>query len=700
MATNSANHFGYWNPSKAGGTDRLASDSFKLDAALFYIFPGWLAHAVAMVLQRVLAVLGCFLLLRQYLKLSPRATFAGAAAFSMYAIDGPISTGFALYHGFGLPLLPFWIWALLRLAKSARIRWALPAAFVLGALLAQLTHYAFAMFVLAGIGIWFALVRPPAPGGNRLWRWLLLASMSAGWLLADLPALWAGLANAASSHRIVDPESMLPAALSSAGKGLGNLYGAPLLVALVALWWSKNGSRRLLVSMLVATLAIALLPVVIAFSQTALGEQLGFLQTFNFRRINLLAPFFFAVLLAVALHAVEGLRDQRRSPPAGWTRHIILACMVVAFTAIAAKSLVDNARAVKGILSGENFSAMYAHPQLKELATLTAHEPPFRVGTVMSEARILPDFTRTYGFESAGGYVNLYSRRYHQFWGRVIAPVLSRHEEYARQFHTWGNIAYLYEFAGPHGFDFSVPFHSKQHRNFLEPTPIDGNYNLKLLSLANVRYVVSELPLIDHRLAEVRLTSGADLGGCDGWTTIESLKCLLRGDYAGYAPGFHFWKRLHVYRNSAVLPRAFLATAVELLKDGKQVLDVMSETKMSVLARTAFISKADVSTDAKRLLGAWQAHTSTSLARILNYSADRLQVGTDSSEATVLVVTNNFNAYWQASIDGVSVEVFAVDHAFIGVLVPAGPHQIRLDYRPPYAGFCAALGCALNGLQR
>jgi uncharacterized membrane protein YfhO len=56
---------------------------------------------------------------------------------------------------------------------------------------------------------------------------------------------------------------------------------------------------------------------------------------------------------------------------------------------------------------------------------------------------------------------------------------------------------------------------------------------------------------------------------------------------------------------------------------------------------------------------------------------------------------------WKARVDGRDLEVLRVDHALMGVLVPAGEKDLQLEYHSTYFGLGAAIsliGVALCGM--
>jgi hypothetical protein len=60
----------------------------------------------------------------------------------------------------------------------------------------------------------------------------------------------------------------------------------------------------------------------------------------------------------------------------------------------------------------------------------------------------------------------------------------------------------------------------------------------------------------------------------------------------------------------------------------------------------------------------------------------RLQVTTACSVERLLFVAQSYHSGWQSRIDGVGGSVFRANGDFIGCLVPAGEHDVVLEFRP------------------
>ena len=69
----------------------------------------------------------------------------------------------------------------------------------------------------------------------------------------------------------------------------------------------------------------------------------------------------------------------------------------------------------------------------------------------------------------------------------------------------------------------------------------------------------------------------------------------------------------------------------------------------------------------------------------------------------LLVVAQSWDPGWSASLDGAAAPILRVDHAQLGIVLPAGPHRVALRYRTrgllagTWLAVAAAAGLALRG---
>jgi hypothetical protein len=181
-------------------------------------------------------------------------------------------------------------------------------------------------------------------------------------------------------------------------------------------------------------------------------------------------------------------------------------------------------------------------------------------------------------------------------------------------------------------------------------TDIDTICNTNLLSLANVRYLISP----------VRIRG-------DGLT-------LVSGDGGGKP-----WP-LYIYENTRVLPRFFVAGSTRSYAGLPALLTALGAASLDELGSTALV-------EARYAAGLPPAHPGSpaSPVRLDSYEADDVSLSVTAADPSVLVCAMNYSPYWHAYVDGREARVFPVDCAFVGVVVPGGSHRVELQYRPAYA---------------
>jgi hypothetical protein len=61
---------------------------------------------------------------------------------------------------------------------------------------------------------------------------------------------------------------------------------------------------------------------------------------------------------------------------------------------------------------------------------------------------------------------------------------------------------------------------------------------------------------------------------------------------------------------------------------------------------------------------------------------DRVDVDTDLSRPSLLVVSEQFFPGWKASLDGVPTDLLRVNGVLMGTVVPEGRHRVTLRFQP------------------
>jgi len=391
-------------------------------------------------------------------------------------------------------------------------------------------------------------------------------------------------------------------------------------------------------------------------------SHLGFLAGFQFNRVYLIIPFLAAVAGAVGLDSIPSkwklaaAHEERQ----GWATPLPMAIFALAIVLIVGQSVSVKKKTLTELAGGANYSNLYQNPELLELAAKIKTEPSFRIATVAntSDPTLHPGFAWAYGLETVDGYANLYPKRYQDYWEAVIGPLIKADPDRYDYFHYWGNRVYL--FAPTGGFQNGSNVRFKDY------------YRLELLSLANVRYLVSPRPLDDERLS---LLPSAMRDAQLKWAAQSKSKRML-GLLRGNNPGIP----LYVYENQEMVPRYFLAGEAKSFGNKTELLAGLAAATQSELKTTVYLDKAQV-TNAPATLSA----DNTGTVSVIAQTSDKVQLEVTNTSAVILVAANLYNPNWKATVDGKPAQIFPADEAFQGIGLAAGHHQVELTYQPPYA---------------
>jgi hypothetical protein len=379
-------------------------------------------------------------------------------------------------------------------------------------------------------------------------------------------------------------------------------------------------------------------------------SKLGFLSGFSWSRVHLIVPFLAISAAAIAGGGLSHVRVRRLD---------FAYIMPAAVAFVLAQSLLLNASIFHALADGSNYAELYRNPDLLTLAETirSTPAPPYRVASV----GIHPGFMWGYGFETADGYLNIYPKRYQQFWTAVIENSLARDGALRDFFENRGSRIYLW-----------VPGEKTAGALALlkdpaAPMRFADFFNLNLLSLANVKYIISTVPLNDSALI---LRQSAVRGKQLDWQRKPRLARYF-DVMRGRAPGIP----LYIYENQKVLPRFFCARQV-ISRTPQEILTVLPRLSSEDFLTDMLIDGPSLSTNV--------AEEGRNI-RVKKYSADCIALQVTSRLGCPLVVTNDYSPYWSASMDGKFDHLLTVDHTFQGIAVPPGEHDVELHYSPPYA---------------
>jgi hypothetical protein len=339
-----------------------------------------------------------------------------------------------------------------------------------------------------------------------------------------------------------------------------------------------------------------------------------------------------------------------------------LAVMVLFYQQLGAQRLLASA-----IARNQTFANAYQHPDLQHLAQQVTANQPFRVATVYG-TDVHPAFAWAYGLETVDGYLNLYPQRYEDFWAQVIHPLqeldLPNYEYYTE----WGNRIYLF-----------APGSSRSQ--LAEPpnatwAEADAFFDLELLAMANVRYIISPYQLENVPWRKLPSQLNEDQVYLSDGSTISKLHRLIAQRGAVY-------DQLYVYENPEVLPRFFVVHNIQVFDNQARLLQTLREDSLRELASTAYLYEDDLPAAVRDQL-MFEDEQGSSQITVSQYTTDQIVLDVQTETPGILIITNNYIPYWSASIDQNEVPVFPVNQAFQGVYISDGSHQVVLQYTPPW----------------
>lgn len=665
----------YWKPAYSGGMPAWVypiTDSFLVDCVPYLLLEPWVAYGFIMWLQRFIAGYFTFRLCRDILKLDiPASVFAGLS-FSLYLWS---VNDWTLFHGLGLPGTPLFLWMMERFINWSK-GWGLISATILGSVVSLIAPTAlFTVFFWGMLFAWFFVVR------NMYSKYTigLIFSFIIGSLLFAIPSLTALIVYSPFTARgqgiyiepILSPIGQL---IYQEVKQflerdiLNNIFYLVIFFMGISVYRGvKTLSWKLFFLFMFLAIGSRILHVGQILSGDMFPPSKGNLRDF-LQFLVFLGP----LLGAIGLHMLRknlkliisnkfNLQDKYKQGATLYLTALIL-LFPISSSAIV---LVELSKRI----ASDNYAVNFNMPALNDLAEKTNNDI-FRVATVgirlpsvhsASNMKIYPAYAHAYGLESVDGYYNLHSARYRQFWLKVIGGVLELDPKLQGLTRQWVT-KWLYLFA-PSGNQFDK----------FKKVDFETYYSLELLSLVNTRYLISTWPLSHSNLHLIYEPINEKIE----WNKWEKsrIRHKIKQIINGQLPS----KAIYIYENTKVFPRAFVVNNVKQFDSTDELLESLSQMSLQELRSTALIERTDNINIPETIYT-----VQNSDVEILFYSPDRIDLAVQNSKPGLLVVTNNYDPYWELHIDGFHKNIIPAYHTFQGIWLESGNHKVVLEYRPPY----------------
>lgn len=142
------------------------------------------------------------------------------------------------------------------------------------------------------------------------------------------------------------------------------------------------------------------------------------------------------------------------------------------------------------------------------------------------------------------------------------------------------------------------------------------------------------------------------------------------------------WNGIYLYKRENFLPRTWLASSVKVVNGGENA--VLFETLHPALnlRATVILEEEPIHT-----LSHIQDQRLPRTAQITHYENNRIQIETSAEIPTLLVMSEKWDPYWKAWLDGQPTKIYKANFLMRAIEIPAGHHQALFEYHPPSFGF-------------
>ena len=136
-----------------------------------------------------------------------------------------------------------------------------------------------------------------------------------------------------------------------------------------------------------------------------------------------------------------------------------------------------------------------------------------------------------------------------------------------------------------------------------------------------------------------------------------------------------------VYELAGALPRAFAARRAVWTQDWKEAVDVTWNE--GVAPEEVVLVTGEIDAAVRSAIDSLGSRKTETQVEVESESGDHMRLLTSGDEDTVLVINLDYLPGWNARIDGQGTSLFSAYGCLSALYLPAGEHEIELDYRPP-----------------
>jgi hypothetical protein len=154
----------------------------------------------------------------------------------------------------------------------------------------------------------------------------------------------------------------------------------------------------------------------------------------------------------------------------------------------------------------------------------------------------------------------------------------------------------------------------------------------------------------------------------------NSFRDLVPGQYRAV-----YSADVKIYENLDVLPRAFMVHDWAWQPDVPSAISAMRDPNFDP-RQTAILIGEDI--DPQPATSNQQPAPSQPTIQVTNYAPEKIDLSVETDTDGILVVTDAFYPGWRVTVDGERSEILMADGAFRGVKMPAGSHEVAMEFMP------------------
>lgn len=142
----------------------------------------------------------------------------------------------------------------------------------------------------------------------------------------------------------------------------------------------------------------------------------------------------------------------------------------------------------------------------------------------------------------------------------------------------------------------------------------------------------------------------------------------------------------HLYENKALLPRAFLATHYQVVRNGKERIDLLREKRFNPEKTVILEENPEPPPPVKGSV------PDQDKVRIIKRGLNQMDIEASCTGPRILFLSETYYPGWKVRIDGREGKIYRADHAFRAIALGPGTHTLRLFYDP----FSLKIGLAIS----